>query len=211
MIVADDGNIWVCYISGTPGSWRSPGAPAGTIEAFAGVSVPVGYLACDGTAYSRTTYAALYAIIGTTYGVGDGSTTFNVPDGRGKTMVATLASSPNFPTVGTTVGEESHLLGSAEMPVHSHGSTGNQSAYHGHQVNAATGASDGWLVARNSASTNATVPAGAGDKMNPINPAGIATAGVSADHTHAVGNAGGGGGHNNVQPSLVIGSFIIKF
>ena len=56
--------------------------PEGTILPYGGSSAPSGYLLCDGTAYSRTTYSALYAIIGTAYGNGNGSTTFNVPDLR---------------------------------------------------------------------------------------------------------------------------------
>lgn len=54
--------------------------PAGTVIAFAGNSAPTGYLICNGAAVSRTTYAKLFAVIGTTYGVGDGSTTFNLPN-----------------------------------------------------------------------------------------------------------------------------------
>ena len=60
----------------------SSGFPLGFIAPFAGSAVPTGFLICDGTAVSRTTYAALFAIIGTTYGSGDGVTTFNVPDLR---------------------------------------------------------------------------------------------------------------------------------
>ena len=59
------------------------GAPAGVIMAFAGTAAPTGFLSCDGSAVSRTTYATLFAAIGTTWGSGDGSTTFNVPDLRG--------------------------------------------------------------------------------------------------------------------------------
>jgi microcystin-dependent protein len=58
--------------------------PAGVILYFANTTVPSGWLFCDGTAISRTTYAGLYLIIGTTYGVGDNSTTFNLPDLRGQ-------------------------------------------------------------------------------------------------------------------------------
>ncbi len=59
--------------------------PAGVVFPFAGAgSVPTGFLLCNGQAVSRTTYADLFAVIGTLYGVGDGSTTFNVPDFRGK-------------------------------------------------------------------------------------------------------------------------------
>lgn len=58
-------------------------APVGGIQMFAGSAAPSGWLFCDGTAISRTTYAALFAIISTTYGVGDGSTTFNLPNTSG--------------------------------------------------------------------------------------------------------------------------------
>ena len=58
--------------------------PAGTVIQFAGSSAPTGYLNANGNAVSRTTYAALFAAIGTTYGTGDGSTTFNLPDLRGE-------------------------------------------------------------------------------------------------------------------------------
>lgn len=58
--------------------------PAGTVSAFAGATAPAGYLLCDGGAISRAIYSDLYATIGTTYGTGDGSTTFNIPDLRGE-------------------------------------------------------------------------------------------------------------------------------
>lgn len=58
---------------------RSYICPAGTVIAFAGSTTPSGWLLCDGSAVSRTTYAALYSAIGTNYGTGDGSTTFNIP------------------------------------------------------------------------------------------------------------------------------------
>jgi hypothetical protein len=58
--------------------------PTGVVEAYAGSSAPSGWLLCSGQAVSRTTYSALFAIISTTFGSGDGSTTFNVPDMRGR-------------------------------------------------------------------------------------------------------------------------------
>ncbi len=58
--------------------------PIGTVNSYAGSSAPQGWLICNGAAISRTTYADLFAIVGTTYGVGDGSTTFNIPDLRGE-------------------------------------------------------------------------------------------------------------------------------
>lgn len=57
-----------------------PLLPIGVVQAFAGTTIPAGWLLCDGSAVSRTTYANLFAVIGTTYGSGDGSTTFNVPN-----------------------------------------------------------------------------------------------------------------------------------
>ena len=59
-------------------------APAGSVQAFAGATAPDGWLLCDGTAISRTTFATLYGAIGVAHGAGDGSTTFNLPDHRGR-------------------------------------------------------------------------------------------------------------------------------
>jgi len=56
------------------------GNPTGAVLMWTTNSAPTGYLLCDGTAVSRTTYAGLFAVTGTTYGVGDGSTTFNLPN-----------------------------------------------------------------------------------------------------------------------------------
>lgn len=83
------------------GTWATPPAGAtGTITMFAGSSAPTDWLLCDGSAVSRSTYAALFAITSTTYGAGDGSTTFNLPDLRSRlpvgagtgTKVATFSS-----------------------------------------------------------------------------------------------------------------------
>ncbi|MEM7183193.1 MAG: phage tail protein [Spirochaetota bacterium] len=56
--------------------------PTGTVLSYAGSSAPIGFLLCDGSAVSRTTYADLFAVLGTTWRAGDGTTTFNIPDGR---------------------------------------------------------------------------------------------------------------------------------
>ena len=68
-----DGTKWDCVTT-----------PAGTVDYFANVTAPNGYLECNGQAVNRITYAELFAAIGTLYGVGDGSTTFNVPELRGE-------------------------------------------------------------------------------------------------------------------------------
>lgn len=71
--------------AGADPTWVSPVAnPTGTIIMFADDAAPTGYLECDGAAVSRTTYATLFALVGSTWGSGDGSTTFNVPDLRGE-------------------------------------------------------------------------------------------------------------------------------
>lgn len=74
--------------------------PTGTMLSFAGSTVPEGFLEAEGSAVSRTTYADLFGVIGTTYGSGDGSTTFNVPDHTKTTVINQRATAPSF---GTTV------------------------------------------------------------------------------------------------------------
>lgn len=95
--------------------------PTGSILGFGGSSAPGGFLLCDGTAVSRTTYAALFTVVGTTYGVGDGSTTFNLPDLRSRSPVG-AGQHPGLSNraLGATGGEETHALSVAELAVHSH-------------------------------------------------------------------------------------------
>lgn len=69
------------------GSWGALGAPTGSILAYINAAAPSGWALCDGSAVSRTTFATLFALIGTAYGAGDGSTTFNLPDLRGRVAV----------------------------------------------------------------------------------------------------------------------------
>ena len=68
----------------------------GFIFPYAGSATPAGFLPCDGSAVSRATYALLFAVIGTTYGVGDGSTTFNLPNLKGRVIVGYSASAPTY-------------------------------------------------------------------------------------------------------------------
>lgn len=109
------------------------GAPTGAITMFAGSTAPTGYLICDGSAVSRTTYADLFTAIGTTYGTGDGSTTFNLPNLKGKVPVGRDSADTSFDVLGETGGEKTHKLTVAEMPSHTHrlssqrGTPGNSS------------------------------------------------------------------------------------
>ena len=94
----------------------TPSIPAGIVEVFAGSTVPTGFLLCDGSAVSRDTYATLFAVIGTTYGPGDGSTTFNLPDLSGRVVIGTSQSH----ALGSTGGSETVTLTESELPVHTH-------------------------------------------------------------------------------------------
>lgn len=99
--------------------------PTGSINAWSTNTAPTGWQLCDGTAVSRTTYAALYAVIGTTYGAGDGSTTFNLPNLKGRVIVGRDAAQTEFDSLAETGGAKTHTLTSSEMPAHVH----NVSAY----------------------------------------------------------------------------------
>ena len=95
---------------------------AGTTTWYAGSTAPSGWLECDGSAISRTTYPVLFSAIGTNYGAGDGSTTFNLPNqarhtlvGRGGTGTSDLGN-----TLGDVGGEEAHALTEDEIPSHIH-------------------------------------------------------------------------------------------
>lgn len=92
----------------------------GVIMPFGGTSVPDGFLLCDGSAVSREDYADLFAVVGVTFGNGDGSTTFNLPDLRGRVAVGQDSGQSEFDTLGETGGEKTHTLTDDEMPYHTH-------------------------------------------------------------------------------------------
>ncbi len=94
----------------------SGGIPTGTVQDFAGASAPTGFLLCDGSAVSRSTFSTLFALIGTTYGSGNGSTTFNVPNCSGKVTVGKDPSDPTFDNLNDTGGEKTHVLTVPEVP-----------------------------------------------------------------------------------------------
>jgi microcystin-dependent protein len=106
--------------------------PPGIIVPYGGTTAPAGWLMCDGTAQSRVTYSALFALIGTTYGAGDGSTTFNLPNLQGRVPVG--KNTATFSVLGQTGGEETHVIVTGEMPIHTHAFTGNALAGHTHTV-----------------------------------------------------------------------------
>lgn len=100
---------------------QSTYTPPGAILIYAASAVPSGWLGCDGAAVSRTTYSGLFAIIGSTYGGGDGSTTFNLPNLSGRVPVGVgTGSGLTARTLAATGGEENHVLTTAEIPSHQH-------------------------------------------------------------------------------------------
>ena len=163
----------------------------GAVVAYAGGSAPTGWLFCFGQNVGRTTYAQLFGVIGTTYGVGDGSTTFGLPDLRGRVpfgldnmggsaasrLTGAQTGGLNANALGNTGGEQGHTDTSTEMPVHAH-STSHSFPGDGAVIDIGTGGSFAL-----SAGTAATV-----------------------DNTTA--SAGAGGAHNNVPPGIALNYMI---
>jgi len=160
--------------------------PLGTVVDFAGTSAPAKWIFGFGQNVSRSTYAALFAILGTTYGAGDGSTTFGLPDFRGRVIagkddmggtsanrLTNQSGGLNGDVLGTTGGAETHTLTVAELAVHSHV----------------------YPIIVN--------PASGGSYMRINDPSGGASgAGYSTN------NAGSGNAHNNVQPTIILNKII---
>lgn len=155
-------------------------SPAGSILPTGMSSAPVGWLMCYGQAISRTTYATLFNAIGTAFGAGDGSTTFNVPDFRGRvpagkddmggTSANRLSSTVASTKLGAVGGAATHTLSVSEMPSHKHS-----------LVDAVTGL---------------------GNAQAPVK----SDVGSLTGETQS---AGGGASHNNTQPSIIV-NYIIK-
>lgn len=113
---------------GEPGEQGLPGEdavsgdtlPVGAISEWGSDTIPDNYLLANGQAVSRTTYSELFALWGTTFGAGDGSTTFNVLNKKGRVGVGKDASDTDFDTIGETRGSKTHTLTVAEIPAHKH-------------------------------------------------------------------------------------------
>lgn len=221
------------YDSSIPGWLAYPtlpgGVPAGTIVQWGTNTAPANWMICDGTAISRSTYASLFQVIGTTYGSGDGSTTFNLPDLRGRVPVGKNGGS--FGTLAATGGSESVTLTAAQIPGHTHSGTTASAGNHTHTYSGTTnttGAHTHQLQGSNGGSSGVSM-AVTGNTNNdfgfgPMNGARANSAGdhahtfsgttsdVSTTHTHTFttdNGTGGGGSHTNVQPYLVL-NYIIK-
>ena len=177
----DSGTNWQQGFGGTNG-----GVPTGVILAYGGMSndIPAGYLLGDGSAISRVTYKALFNKYGTMYGAGNGSTTFNLPNGKGRVLIGADGTA-EFLSPGVIGGEKNHVLTIAETPVHGHIQ------------------GDGWnspivgSAAYGTASAVAARSSGYGDSPTVV------------EHP-LTSSVGGGEGHNNIQPYLVVGGIIVK-
>jgi microcystin-dependent protein len=159
----------------------------GSIKAWPAVAAPASWMLCDGSAISRSLYSALFAVIGTTYGAGDGSTTFALPDLRGRFLLGTgLGGGLTNRALAATGGEEAHQLTTAELASHAHiqNPHSHTFGYTGPVAYAAGGGSIYTLVlgGSNTSTTNTTA-------------------------TNQ--NTGGDGAHNTMPPFLVV-TYIIK-
>ena len=178
--------------------------PAGSVMPYAGSTAPSGWLLSYGQAVSRTTYSALFTAISTTYGAGDGSTTFNVPDLRGRLVAGQddmggvsanrltgLSGGVNGDTLGASGGAETHTLTTAELAAHTHGDG---------SFAVAGGSGAGSYVA------NVAGPSGGGSSGY-LGGGGGATSAKTVSGSS--GSAGSGTAHNNVQPTFIL-NYIIR-
>lgn len=171
-------------VSGTVTAGGALVQPPGLIQMYGAAAAPTGWLLCDGSAVSRTTFAALFGILGTTWGIGDGSTTFTLPDLRGRVPVGTgTGSGLTARALAATGGEEAHVLTVAEGAVHKHTIANPIGGGHLVQVEDPTG-SQGLMVAPS------------GNK-------------VQGRSDAATDNTGSGTAHNNMQPFAAV-TYIIK-
>lgn len=181
--------------------------PTGAVIAYAGGTAPSGFLHCDGSAVSRTTYADLFAAIGTAHGTGDGTTTFNLPDYRGRflrgwsdgqTRDPDRASRTAMATGGATGDNIGSVQTDATARPNTNFTTGTESAGHTHATTLDIG---GNLTNGNIGTRVSTgIAFGQNSTMSP------SSGGVSANHTHTVT----GGGDNETRPENAYVMYCIK-
>jgi microcystin-dependent protein len=159
--------------------------PVGAVLPYGSSNAPRGWLSCGGQAVSREDYADLFSVVGTTYGVGNGSTTFNLPNLSGRTIVGQGSGAGlTSRAMGATGGEETHTLTTGEMPSHTHTSN-------------AVGGTVG-LIKADGQNTAVNVDASAVEPNIYAAPVAL-----------SINNAGSGTAHNNMQPFAVL-NYIIK-
>ncbi|WP_084571381.1 phage tail protein [Deinococcus misasensis] len=168
----------------------------GTIILWGKTAPPTGWLACDGQQVGRSVYAALFAEIGTNFGVGDNSTTFNLPDLRGRVPIgAGTGSGLTTRALGQTGGAETHTLTVAEMPEHNHGIDEPAAGEPGLILRSIVGQTT-TVNTGDSAQSGTEPQVGYGDPGEP-------------DPMTGIPLEGGGNPHNNMQPFVVL-QYIIR-
>lgn len=208
----------------------------GVILPFAGNTPPGHALMCYGQAVSRVTFSELFNVIGITYGPGDGLTTFNLPDLRGRGLagrdnmggtaanrLTAAGSGVNGSTLGAAGGAETHTLTNAQIPVHSHGVN---DPTHAHTVYDPTHTHGVYDPGHAHAYDRVSVANGQGSQVGTANnhTSGTTSASGTGISLYAAGtgigiygaatgisiqNQGGGTAHNNTQPTIVVNYIII--
>ena len=226
----DDGSSaqWVEVLSSAVPSTNEI-MPVGTITQTARISAPTGWLLCEGQNVSRTEYARLFDAIGTVYGIGDGTTTFTLPNLKGRIPVGKDSSQTEFDALGEIGGEKSVTLQTTHVPSHTHTFSGTTSGESGHTHSVAgisgfssSGAgylalqSDGNLVWYRGNGTTWASGQGAGGSLPQmfVGANQSTTTGGSSGHTHTYSGttstgSGNGTAHNNIQPYIVL-NYMIK-
>lgn len=182
----------------TGAAWSNIGDQCGAVIAMGCASAPAGYLACDASAVSRSTYAELFAAIGTTFGTGDGSTTFNLPDTLGRALIgAGTGSGLTARTAGTELGAETHTLSGTESGTAAHSHSVNDSG-HNHALLQAEGEAS--TVTNRVRTSNNSGTLGSNTTNVASSTTGITIANASSTSAASA--------HNNMQPSLVMKMYI---
>lgn len=185
--------------------------PYGTIVQTARITAPTGWLLCQGQTISRTTYSGLFSAIGTTYGAGDGSTTFTIPNLQGVVPVGKAASG-TFANLGGIGGAETHTLTEAQMPSHTHTQNAHNHTQdaHMHAIRSVNGTGGNGLAASSGAGGDDGNYAFA-DQWYASSTAFAAqsTTATNQSATATNQNAGGGQAHNNLQPYIIL-NYMIK-
>ena len=180
--------------------------PTAAMMPFAGATAPSGWLLCNGAAVGRTTYADLFLIIGTTYGTGDGSTTFNIPDCRQRFPLGVAASGTGS-TLGGTGGTIDHTH---TGPSHSHeGATAGEAA-HTHSVDPPTTTSGGpsAVTIEFTPVVGGGIKPGSETHTHDTNISAF-TSGAGSSHAHNI-SADGTGATGTANPPFLALNFIIK-
>jgi microcystin-dependent protein len=211
--------------------------PTGSIMPYAGGTAPAGWLLCDGTPYSTTTYAALFAVCGSTYNTSAGQSAptagnFRVPILKGRMPVGLDAAITDFNTLGKSGGSTTVTITVAQMPSHNHGVTAELTSGvvaitetpHSHGVNPHTHTNQVTTSAASGLHDNVADYVAAGTNGAPtstgiasISSTGLTTNSASTGISGSVGRGitvtnpdiGGNGAHDNMSPYLVL-NYIIK-